>query len=277
MIQRRASLALKALVYAVATGLLVLTAFLVLAPRATHGETLEVLTGSMRPTIQPGSLVFVRPVDPNELRVGDIATYQTHSGKSSLVTHRVVAVHRDERGLTFTFKGDANSVADPQAVPAAALHGRVWLTIPYAGEARALAGTRAGYVLLVLLPALTYMIGMLRKGMREGRAARTRPAGSADVCVDSSTPGQLHSVTAVLARAPFEQMQPILSATSLPRATIDLPDGRVAVVVLCGRERARELADQMRIFAPRPLHVCAVSVGDDASTDLVDAERLAHV
>lgn len=81
-------------------------------PRATHGSALTVLTGSMTPAIPVGSVVVVRPVDPRTLQPGDIATYQVEEGEETFITHRVLKVHNEGEGLSFTFKGDANRGAD---------------------------------------------------------------------------------------------------------------------------------------------------------------------
>ena len=238
--------ALQAMLYAAALLVLASAAFVVLAPRATHGEALEVLTGSMRPTIQPGSLVFIRAVDPNELHPGDVATYQTHSGKSALVTHRIIAVHHDERGLTFTFKGDANSVADPDAVPAAALHGRVWLSVPYAGEMRALAGTRMGYVLLVLVPGLLYMIGQLRQGLRAARRPNRRPPLAAGDWPHEDP----HILKAVFEGDPFEGLGAENAAALLRAAAVSMPDGTCALVLVADVRRVRQAKAVLDSFGP---------------------------
>jgi signal peptidase len=74
--------------------------------------------GSMSGTIDKGSVVFEREVDVQDLRVGDIITYQppASSGVHSLVTHRVVSIQpgRDS-SLVLRTRGDANGDVDPWA------------------------------------------------------------------------------------------------------------------------------------------------------------------
>lgn len=72
-----------------------------------------VLTPSMEPAIDAGDLILSRDVDPSDLKVGDIVTFEASipSGsttRTERITHRVVAI--DEAGgvLTFTTKGDNN-------------------------------------------------------------------------------------------------------------------------------------------------------------------------
>ncbi|MGD0881312.1 MAG: signal peptidase I [Acidimicrobiales bacterium] len=74
-----------------------------------------VLTGSMRPGIQPGDVEILRPEPVSALRVGQIVAF--HPPKDTFtVTHRVIAIRRGtgrDAGLWITTKGDANNVKDP--------------------------------------------------------------------------------------------------------------------------------------------------------------------
>lgn len=64
-----------------------------------------VLTGSMEPTITPGSLIVICEKDDYE--IGDVITYMNESGMS--ITHRLVAISGDN----YIVQGDANNIADP--------------------------------------------------------------------------------------------------------------------------------------------------------------------
>lgn len=71
-----------------------------------------VLTGSMRPGIQPGDLVLVVPEPISAVRPGQVLDFvPPHEGGVS-VTHRVVSVTRSPSGTYIRTKGDANNVAD---------------------------------------------------------------------------------------------------------------------------------------------------------------------
>ena len=139
-----------------------LTTLLAVIPRLTHGAALTVLTGSMRPTMPPGSLVLVRPVQTAAIDVGDVITFQPDPKLQSLVTHRVVGVNRDGGALSFVTQGDANRIADIKPVVADAVRGEVWFHVPYIGYVKDFAGGRDGILLLVAGPGLLYMIQQLR-------------------------------------------------------------------------------------------------------------------
>lgn len=74
-------------------------------------RTDTVLTGSMRPDIQPGDVEILRSEPASSLRVGQIVAFHPPHDQFT-VTHRVIAVKRHD-GLWIRTKGDANNVADP--------------------------------------------------------------------------------------------------------------------------------------------------------------------
>jgi signal peptidase len=81
----------------------------------TLGMGTFVVTGSsMEPAIQKGALAIVEPVSPSAISRGDIITFE-HYGQ--MTTHRVIAIDGSNAASpTFTTKGDANTVADPEPV-----------------------------------------------------------------------------------------------------------------------------------------------------------------
>ena len=114
-------------------------------------ESFVVLTASMTPAIAPGDVVVVAERDPAAIAEGDVITFSR--GTSDVpVTHRVIDIVDEGGALAFETKGDANEGPDPGLVPAANLVGAVTLTIPYIGYVIQFAGTRVGFVALVLLP-----------------------------------------------------------------------------------------------------------------------------
>jgi signal peptidase len=169
-------------------GVAVVLAAAVLVPRLAGATPYTVLTGSMRPHYPPGTLVVVKPVDPRDVRVGDVVTYQLESGKPEVVTHRVVRVATSLDGhTTFTTQGDANDVPDDKAVRPVQVQGRLWYSVPYLGYVNeVLTGRQRQTAVYVVAGGLTayalYMFagalhGRFRKEervvvARRGRAAR---------------------------------------------------------------------------------------------------------
>lgn len=115
--------------------LVVAVAALVIAvPAAAGGMPLTVLSGSMRPSYEPGDLVVIRPKDPREIGVGEVITYQVRSGESELITHRVTEKSSATDGsVSFITQGDANDVPDATPIRDVQIHGTVWYRIPLLG------------------------------------------------------------------------------------------------------------------------------------------------
>lgn len=100
----------------------------------TLGMGTFVVTGSsMEPEIQKGALVVVEPVSPSLINRGDIITFD-HYGQ--MTTHRVIAIDASNAASpTFTTKGDANAVADPEPVHFPGQVGIYRTSVPLVGYA----------------------------------------------------------------------------------------------------------------------------------------------
>jgi len=150
------------------------------APSVFGYRLYMVLSGSMRPAFDTGSVVFVRPEDPASIGKGDIITY---SGDGDmLTTHRVVEVLNDEEGLKFVTRGDANNANDPKPVPAENVVGRVYGSLPYLGYLMGFAQTKKGLIFMVFIPGTLVILFEIRnifKYMREAEEERKGMRGRA--------------------------------------------------------------------------------------------------
>jgi signal peptidase len=104
-----------------------------LAIRTLGMGTFVVTGSSMEPAIHKGALVIVEPVSPSAVSRGDIITFE-HYGQ--MTTHRVIAIDGSNAASpTFTTKGDANTVADPEPVHFPGQVGVYRASIPLLGYA----------------------------------------------------------------------------------------------------------------------------------------------
>lgn len=117
-----------------------------------------VLSGSMNPAFDTGSLVFVKPSGVEDIKNGDIITYRGLGDGEQLISHRVVAVNQTEDGISFTTKGDANDAEDPNPVTSRNLVGKVVLAIPYLGYFLNFTHSKQGIIFLILIPAAIILI-----------------------------------------------------------------------------------------------------------------------
>ncbi|MBP2078891.1 signal peptidase I SipW [Oceanobacillus polygoni] len=143
--------------------LLIGVAALVLSTKLTGGEPevfgyqlKTVLSGSMEPDIQTGSIIAVRSIAEEEKSSfvkGDVITFMEEDNK--LVTHRIAEVTETGNGVLYTTKGDNNNAVDRNPVLAdnvvAAYDG---FTIPYIGYIGSFAQSPNGSIVFMIIPGI---------------------------------------------------------------------------------------------------------------------------
>jgi signal peptidase I len=113
-------------------------------------------SGSMEPELRVGSVVIIKPVDPETIVVGDIITYRIPSIDNTMVTHRVIEI-KQSTSLYFQTRGDANLKADPFIVSGSDLIGKLWVNIKGLGPFIEFLKTIYGFVLTVILPGIVLL------------------------------------------------------------------------------------------------------------------------
>ncbi|KQX05811.1 S26 family signal peptidase [Leifsonia sp. Root1293] len=162
-----------------------LAALLIIVPKVGGATPLTVLTQSMEPSLPPGTLVVVGPVEPSEIRVGDVVTYQIRSGEPDVITHRVIGMTSASDGSTsFTLKGDNNAVEDPPVV-AEQIKGRLWYSVPFVGYVSSVVNgdTRSWIVPGLAIALFGYAAFMVVSGVLV--SMRRRRETDADTGVDT--------------------------------------------------------------------------------------------
>ena len=128
---------MKKVINIVTTAFLVLVLFIAAAlvgVRLFGIAPYTVLSGSMEPTYHVGSLIYVKDISPEDLKVGDSITYVIAG--ETIVTHRIIEIipnYGDNGELGFKTKGDANKTEDGTPVHANNVIGKPIFTIPYLG------------------------------------------------------------------------------------------------------------------------------------------------
>lgn len=169
--------AFRSLVDGISLGMLVLViglaALTVGIPALIGGAPLTILSGSMSPALQPGSLIVVKPTPVDEIAVGDVITFQLDSGRPTLVTHRVIARITDTASgeIRFVTQGDANNAPDANPVSPVQIRGTVWYMIPGLGWANQVINgeMRTWLVPLIAGVLFAYAGWMLVSGLGERR------------------------------------------------------------------------------------------------------------
>jgi len=107
----------------------------------------------MSPTFRRGSLLIIKQIDTDSIKVGDIITYRK-AGDSLATTHRVTEIIEEDGAKKFVTKGDANNINDPVPVDQEYVIGKVAFFIPYIGFVMAFVRTKQGTLLVIVIPAL---------------------------------------------------------------------------------------------------------------------------
>ena len=114
--------------------IVVVLALLLVGARFIGMNVYTVLSGSMEPTYHVGSLIYVKDVDTDELKAGDVITYMLD--EDTIVTHRIADVIPDETDpsiIRFQTKGDANDSVDGSLVHYKNVIGTPVFSIPKLG------------------------------------------------------------------------------------------------------------------------------------------------
>ena len=129
---------------------------LICAPMITGAKPVVVLSGSMRPTFEVGTIIYYKHADQNELAPEDIVTYQM--GKE-LVTHRIKRIENDQ----YVTQGDANNTED-RPIEYSDIQGRVGgLAIPVLGYGVQFINTNMWlFIVIVAILAAEFLLSNIK-------------------------------------------------------------------------------------------------------------------
>jgi len=154
-------------------------------------ESYVVLTGSMRPSIAPGDVVFVTETPAEEIAVGDVITFDR--GAAVPTTHRVTEVIEEDGTYLFRTQGDANEDPDSGLVTSGRLIGVVSLTVPFLGTVVTAVDSQYGFLALVVVPfgllVLDLAYGAVRSRTSRGDGADVRVEDDPEVSPIDPVPG----------------------------------------------------------------------------------------
>ncbi|EST54613.1 hypothetical protein T458_14115 [Brevibacillus panacihumi W25] len=123
-------------------------------------ELMVVLSGSMAPTFQTGSIVAVKPVSFEQIKQGDIITFKDLDGRT--VTHRVVEI-KDSQLVT---KGDANDGNDYNPVSKDRVIGEVQYWVPLLGYLVEFIRSQVGMLVFLVVPGVYLIVSQVWKLFR---------------------------------------------------------------------------------------------------------------
>lgn len=172
---------LRTLLSAIST-LLVITvvalAILLVGVRLVGLTPYTVLSGSMEPAYHVGSLIYVRPIDAQDIEVGTPLTFTVSDG-SLVATHRVVEIITENGETLYITKGDANDVTDPPLKYSRVIGSPVF-SIPFLGYFSTWLQSGAGVIAGIALAAMLLLTSLLTELLPgDGKPAQPLPEAEA--------------------------------------------------------------------------------------------------
>lgn len=140
---------------------------------ASKGEKFEpivslytIISGSMEPNIKIWDVVVSKKVNaPNEIKVGDVITFYSTSSisRGMIITHRVVEISEVDGKFVYKTKGDNNLSPDSAPAEYDNIIGKVILRVPQLGRVQDFLGTKGGWLIVIVIPALAIIINDILK------------------------------------------------------------------------------------------------------------------
>jgi signal peptidase I len=130
---------------------------LVLLVRLAGYRPLIDYSNSMRPAVNAGDILISHGVPAQNIRPGDIVSFNDPALQGRLVTHRVLAIHANHQRLYFLTRGDANAASERWSVARTGSVAKVDLRIPEVGWA--VAWLNSGLARTATLSLLTLVLG----------------------------------------------------------------------------------------------------------------------
>ncbi|WBW98275.1 signal peptidase I [Oceanirhabdus sp. W0125-5] len=118
---------------------------------------LTVLSGSMRPVLEPGDIIIIK--DNTHIDEGDIITFKSNN---LIITHRVIEVISKENEVLYKTKGDNNNVEDKILIKQDNILGEYLFRIPYLGYLMQFFRSKLGIMIIVTIIGLLVIFEVIK-------------------------------------------------------------------------------------------------------------------
>ncbi len=156
--------------------MVVIFALLLVGVRLLGFKVFTVLSGSMEPEYAVGSLIYVKEVDPFELKEKDVITFMLD--EDTVATHRIVGIVPDDDDpsvIRFRTKGDANNAEDAMLVHYKNVIGSPVITIPLLGYVSSYIQQPPGMYVAIAAGAILLVLVFLPDLFKEDEKKADKP------------------------------------------------------------------------------------------------------
>ena len=123
-------------------------------------EVLQVVSESMKGTLNINDVIIAKKVEVQSLNVGDIIVFKKDG---AVITHRITNIVKRYDKLEFETKGDANNTPDKGTVKEENIEGKYICTIKYIGNILKFIKTPIGLTLVVTIPIITMLFVIMKE------------------------------------------------------------------------------------------------------------------
>ena len=123
-------------------------------------EVLQVVSESMKGTLNINDVIIAKKVEVKSLNVGDIIVFKKDG---AVITHRITDIVKRYDKLEFETKGDANNTPDKGTVKEENIEGKYICTIKYIGNILKFIKTPIGLTLVVTIPIITMLFVIMKE------------------------------------------------------------------------------------------------------------------
>ena len=123
-------------------------------------EVLQVVSESMKGTLNINDVIIAKKIDVKSLNVGDIIVFKKDG---AVITHRITNIVKRYDKLEFETKGDANNTPDKGTVKEENIEGKYICTIKYIGNILKFIKTPIGLTLVVTIPIITMLFVIMKE------------------------------------------------------------------------------------------------------------------
>ena len=123
-------------------------------------KVLQVVSESMKGTLNINDVIIAKKVDARSLNVGNIIVFKKDG---AVITHRITNIVKKYDKLEFETKGDANNTPDKGTVKEENIEGKYICKIQYIGNILKFIKTPIGLTLVVTIPIIIMLLVILKE------------------------------------------------------------------------------------------------------------------
>lgn len=131
----------------------------------------NIISESMKPTLEINDVVVVQKCEPSQLKIGDIITFQ-QDGRT--ISHRIVDITKTKETIKLETKGDNNEISDPDLVEVGQVYGKVSFRIKKIGEIISYIQNVRGFINIVIFALIVFILVSLRDKQKNNRKMKRK-------------------------------------------------------------------------------------------------------